>query len=158
MPELRHRASPEAAVQRAVVEALRLVLGRWYIVEHAANETRLHPGIQAGLGVISGAADLIIQGAGFVGRLEVKDAKGRLSPKQVEFRETCRALGIPWAEVRSVDEALGAAVAWGIAARTNDGALSAVPPGAVGAVGHGADHAQRTGAVVAGDLREAQER
>jgi len=109
------RGTPEADAQRAIVTALRLILPRDAIVHHCANEvTEAGPrgarrqAILVGMGVHAGFADLIVLSEGRVLFLEVKSAKGRLRPTQIEFRDAVRAQGFGWALVRSVDEALSA--------------------------------------------------
>jgi hypothetical protein len=109
------RGTPEADLQRAVVQALRLALPRKAIVHHCANEvTEAGPrsakrqAILVGMGVHAGFADLIVLSGGRVLFLEVKSQSGRLRKSQEVFRDTVCAQGFSWALVRSIDEALGA--------------------------------------------------
>lgn len=127
----------ETLAQKAIVEGLRRVLGKLYLVIHVPNEgerSESMNGILVGMGMVPGAADLVIAGAGFCGFLEVKGAKGRLSHEQETFRQDCAARGIPYAVVRDVDEAVDAAVSWGIASRAPDGAVRALPSRGTGAM------------------------
>lgn len=118
------RRTPEADAQRAIVQALRVVLPRGSIVHHAANEVpagdrrgKLRQSILVGMGVHPGFADLIVLSGGRVLFLEVKSPTGRLSPSQVAFREAVQAQGFAWALVRSVDDALGALADHGFTTR-----------------------------------------
>ena len=118
------RGTPEADVQRAIVQALRIALPRDAIVHHCANEVS-EPGprgakrqaILVGMGVHAGFADLMILCDGRVLFLELKAPKGRLSPDQEAFRDAVVAQGFAWALVRSVDDALGALADHGFTSR-----------------------------------------
>ena len=109
------RGTPEADLQRAVVEVLRFTLPKGTIVHHCANEVT-EPGprgarrqaILVGMGVHPGFADLIVMSAGRVLFLELKSIRGRLRPSQEAFRDAVLAQGFGWALVRSIDDALGA--------------------------------------------------
>ena len=109
------RHTPEADLQRAVVQALRVALPRTAIIHHCANEVT-EPGprgakrqaILVGMGVHAGFADLIVISGGRVLFLEVKSQTGRLRKSQEVFRDTVVTQGFGWALVRSVDDALGA--------------------------------------------------
>lgn len=118
------RGTPEADLQRAVVQALRVVLPHTAIIHHCANEvTEAGPrgakrqAILVGMGVHAGFADLIVLSEGRVLFLELKSAKGRLSPSQVAFRDAVIAQGFGWALVRSLDDALGALADHGFTTR-----------------------------------------
>jgi hypothetical protein len=118
------RRTPEADAQRAIVQALRVVLPRGSIVHHAANEVtggdrpgKLRQAILVGMGVFPGFADLIVLSGGRVLFLEVKSRTGRLSPSQVSFRDAVQAQGFAWALVRSVDDALSALADHGFTTR-----------------------------------------
>lgn len=60
------------------------------------------------MGMRAGVADLIVwypTGTGVrVGYLEIKDRKGKQSPRQKAFEEKCKGAGIPYDLVRSVEE------------------------------------------------------
>jgi hypothetical protein len=109
----RRRGNPEAEIQRAIVAALRVALPSGAIVHHSGHEQRggdarakLAQAIGVGMGVHPGFADLVIVSEGRVAFLEVKTAKGRLSGDQKAFRDIIRAQGLPYAVVRSIDDAL----------------------------------------------------
>jgi len=109
------RGTPEADLQRAVVQALRFALPKTAIIHHCANEvTEAGPrgakrqAILVGMGVYGGFADLMVICGGRVLFLELKSLKGKLSPAQEAFRDAVLAQGFGWALVRSLDDALGA--------------------------------------------------
>jgi len=112
---MKRRGTPEADLQRAVVEALRFALPRTAIIHHCANEVT-EPGprgakrqaILVGMGVHPGFADLMVLCDGRMLFLELKSQKGRLSPDQEAFRDAVQAQGHGWALVRSLNDALGA--------------------------------------------------
>tara|TARA_R110002072_G_scaffold254761_1_gene413607 strand:- start:246 stop:674 length:429 start_codon:yes stop_codon:yes gene_type:complete len=118
------RRTPEADLQRAVVQALRVALPRTAIIHHCANEVT-EPGpcgarrqaILVGMGVHPGVADLMVLSEGRVLFLELKSPKGRLSPAQEAFRDAVLSQGFGWALVRSLDDALGALADHGFTTR-----------------------------------------
>ena len=126
---MKRRGTPEADLQRAVVQALRVALPRTAIIHHCANEVT-EPGprgakrqaILVGMGVHAGFADLMVLCDGRVLFLELKAPKGRLRPSQEAFRDAVLAQGFGWALVRSLDDALGALADHGFTTR--------VPPSA----------------------------
>ena len=121
---MKRRGTPEADLQRAVVQALRFALPRSAIIHHCANEVT-EPGprgakrqaILVGMGVHRGFADLLVISSGRVLFLELKAPKGRLRPEQEAFRDAVLAQGFGWTLVRSLDDALGALVDHGFATR-----------------------------------------
>ena len=118
------RGTPEADLQRAVVNTLRFALPRTAIIHHSANEVT-EPGprgarrqaILTGMGVHPGFADLMVIAGGRVLFLELKAPKGRLRPSQEAFRDVVQAQGFGWALVRSLDDALGALADHGFTTR-----------------------------------------
>ncbi len=118
------RGTPEADLQRAVVQALRFALPRSAIIHHSANEvTESGPrgarrqAILTGMGVHAGFADLMVISGGRVLFLELKAPKGRLRPSQKAFRDAVQAQGFGWALVRSLDDAVGALADHGFTTR-----------------------------------------
>ena len=118
------RNTPEADLQRAVVQALRFALPRTAIIHHCANEvTEAGPrgakrqAILVGMGVHAGFADLMVLHDGRVLFFELKALKGRLRPEQETFRNAVLAQGFCWALVRSLDDALGALADHGFTSR-----------------------------------------
>ena len=109
------RKTPEADAQRAIVALLRVVLPRGSIVHHSPNEVgfggaraRNRQAILDGMGVFRGFSDLLVVSEGRVMFLEVKSRAGRLSDAQERFRDMVQAQGLPWALVRSQDDAVAA--------------------------------------------------
>ncbi len=131
---MNRRSTPEADLQRAVVQALRFALPRDAIIHHCANEVS-EPGprgakrqaILVGMGVHAGFADLMVLSDGRVLFLELKAPKGRLRPTQETFRDTVCAQGFGWALVRSVDDALGALADNGFTSRAQRPMRRAAP-------------------------------
>jgi hypothetical protein len=122
----RRRSNREAEIQRAIVAALRLVLPPGSIVHHSGHEQRggdarakLAQAIGVGMGVHPGFSDLVVVSEGRVAFLEVKTAKGRLSDDQEAFRDTVRAQGLPYAVVRSINDALCALTSHGFQTRAS---------------------------------------
>ena len=70
-----------------------------HIPNEGKNNGRLVP-----LGLLPGAADLLIINQGRAIFVEVKDATGKQSPKQKEFEDYCRELGLYYEVVRSLEE------------------------------------------------------
>ena len=109
------RKTPEADAQRAIVALLRVILPRGSIVHHSANEVgfggaraRNRQAILDGMGVFRGFSDLLVISDGRVMFLEVKSRAGRLSEAQERFRDMVVAQGLPWALVRSPEDAVAA--------------------------------------------------
>ena len=121
---MRRRGTPEADLQRAVVQALRVALPRSAILHHSANEVT-EPGprgarrqaILVGMGVHPGFSDLVVFCDGRVLFLELKSPTGQLRPAQAAFRDAVLAQGFGWALVRSLDDALGALADHGFTTR-----------------------------------------
>jgi hypothetical protein len=99
--------SPEDLLQRAMVEYLWLVMKKG-IVYHIKNdgETEAKRKRNAAIGVLSGVADLHVVWAGGHGYIEVKLPKKTSvqKPSQIEFEKTCKALKVPYAVCRSLDD------------------------------------------------------
>ena len=128
------RGTPEADLQRAVVQALRFALPRTAIIHHCVNEvTEAGPrgakrqAILVGMGVHAGFADLIVLCDGRALFLELQAPKGQLRPSQKIFRDAVLAQGFGWALVRSLDDALGALAEFGFTTRIAASALRAAP-------------------------------
>jgi hypothetical protein len=114
-----HR-SAETPIHIAIVEYLRMVLPG-ALVFHPANggKRSAREGAEfKRMGVLAGTFDLIIVTAeGRLAFLEVKDALGTLSKPQKAFGASLDAAGVPWAVVRSVDDARRVLSLWGISSR-----------------------------------------
>jgi hypothetical protein len=121
---MKRRGTPEADLQRAVVQTLHFALPRSAIIHHCPNEVTeaglrgaKHQAILVGMGVHPGFADLVVLCDGRVLFLELKSLKGRLSPAQEAFRDAVLAQGFGWALVRSLDDALEALADQGFTTR-----------------------------------------
>ena len=121
---MKRRGTPEADLQRAVVQTLHFALPKGTIIHHCPNEvTEAGPrgakrqAILVGMGVHPGFADLLVLCDGRVLFLGLKSPKGRLSPAQEAFRDAVLAQGFGWALVRSLDDAVGALANQGFTTR-----------------------------------------
>jgi len=108
---------PEYRIQAAIVEHLRATIGNRKL--HASPNGAHHNDKQGAklrwTGTLNGWPDLeVLSPGGRVHFIEVKTLTGRLQPAQVEMRDWCEANDVPWALVRSLDEALASAKAWGL--------------------------------------------
>ncbi len=91
----------ESAIQRAVAELIDHSIKPGFCFAVPNNEVRPAPGMRGG------AADLcLLLPDGSVAFIEVKAKRGRQSPVQRDFEARCNRIGVPYAVVRSVDEAL----------------------------------------------------
>jgi len=120
----REGAPSERTVQRRIVEALEAIgLRVMHIplgVKYAGtvDDRRRKAAVMKADGVIAGTPDLLVMnpraktGLSF-GWLEVKKEGGKLSPKQIEFRDKALADGFNWAAVCTLDGALDALRSWG---------------------------------------------
>ena len=114
------RGRPEQEIQRTVVDYLRLALPRALVFAVPNNERRPVPGMYAGM------ADLVIwvpwdgtipDNVLRLGFIEIKAPRGKLRPEQERFRDWCREHCVPWACVRSVEDAEAALRLWGWTSR-----------------------------------------
>jgi hypothetical protein len=114
-----HRPA-ETPIHIAIVEYLRLVMPGALVI-HPANggKRSAREGAEfKRMGVLAGTFDLIIvTQEGRLAFLEVKDALGTLSKPQKAFGAALDAAGVPWAVVRSVDDARRVLSLWGIETR-----------------------------------------
>jgi hypothetical protein len=110
------RQSPEARLQKAILQHLKLTAPKDVFWFHPANEGRR--GVVTGanlkaLGMLPGVADLVIVVAGRAFFMEIKSASGRLSDAQQAFAETCKRGGSEWVCVNNIDDALKHLRKWG---------------------------------------------
>jgi hypothetical protein len=111
------RALSESEIQTAIVIAIRRRCPGVFVA-HVPNGGSRHKREAMNLkreGVVAGVPDLLIIGpTGRVGFLEVKRPGGTLSYGQVVFKRQClEEWNLPWALVRSVEEALSTLESWG---------------------------------------------
>ncbi len=99
----------EQGLQAAIVELFGYlgVFDRAIVfsVPNEGKRSKTTAGRLKSTGMLPGVTDLVIVHAGRAFFLEVKMPRGRLSPRQKEFRDLCRSRGACWALVRSVEEA-----------------------------------------------------
>jgi|SRR5262245_12783494 len=111
------RSSPEAAIQRAIVDYLRLCAKPNVLFVHPANGERRDVITGAKLkrmGVLAGASDLLLWHDGRAFALELKAPGGRLSESQRKFLECFDRAGGYSAVAEGVDRAIAILTAWGL--------------------------------------------
>lgn len=110
------RRRPEQALQKLVVEHLELAypgLLFFHVPNSSGNRGAHLGGILKAMGVKAGVPDLVlILPNGLAGFIELKAAKGKLSPAQDAFRTRAKALGCLWEEARSLPEVAGILDGW----------------------------------------------
>jgi hypothetical protein len=110
----------EARIQAAALEWLKAFAPE-LIVFHVPNGGYRSKAEAARLkwqGVVAGVADLcIVTLDGRSHFLEVKAPGGYLSPEQRAFADRCAALRVPFAVIRSIDDARQALAAWSLKTR-----------------------------------------
>ena len=108
----------EHKIQVALFDYLRLAAKPEIIYAAIPNGGFRHIRVAASLkneGVRRGTPDIFFcLPGGKVAWLEMKNAKGRLTPEQEAFRDGVRKLGHEWAMARSVDEAIPHLTRWGV--------------------------------------------
>ena len=113
----RKRLTPEASLQMAVVEHMRLnaMPGCWCM--SVPNDGKRTPATALHLkrmGMLPGAADLFINIAGEAPHfLELKAKGGKQSPEQIAFQELCSETGAWYYVATGIDEALSILMEWG---------------------------------------------
>ena len=109
------RQQPEAAIQRALAEHLRLraVPQCWWC--HIPNNPRsaIAGAMLKAAGLKAGAPDLIFIRAGRTFALELKAKRGRVSLVQKTCHAELRAAGAEVAVATGIDEALARLEGWG---------------------------------------------
>jgi len=111
------RRSPEAQIQRAVRDHLRARAHRdvlWLHVPNGGYRRPIEAAIMRGMGVVPGAADILLWHRGNAFALELKAPGGRLSDAQLEFLARFNEAGGHSACAESVDRALACLEAWGL--------------------------------------------
>jgi hypothetical protein len=103
------RRRPEQAIQRNIVDTLRMILPRdsfLFAVPNGGARSGLEASIFQGQGVIAGVPDLMLCWAGRAFGLEVKADNGTMSPRQHATHDVMRRAGVPVAVVRGLPEAI----------------------------------------------------
>jgi hypothetical protein len=103
------RQYPEARLQKAILQFLKLSGVEGLLWFHPANESKRS--IVSGanlkaLGMLPGVADLVIIRGGKAHFMEVKSLTGRLSDAQKDFAVLAVKAGAEWAVVHSIAEAI----------------------------------------------------
>jgi hypothetical protein len=111
----KRRAAPEAAIQRAIIDRLRLHGVLCVAVPNEGKRTATTGRRMKGAGMRPGFPDLICMQAGQAAFLEVKAPKGRVSEAQDTMHAELERQGMRVAVVRSQDEAVTALRGWGFA-------------------------------------------
>jgi hypothetical protein len=114
------RARPEATLQRSVLAHLsRRAMPNvfWFHCPNGGTRGAIESAIFKTLGVIAGVPDLLLIYGGRTYALELKAAKGRLSPTQIATHERMKAAGAIVATATGIDEALGFLTLWGLIKR-----------------------------------------
>lgn len=110
----------EDTIHAAIVQYLRVTMPDCLVL-HPANgglRGKREAAKLKWLGVLPGIPDIIILRPG--GRfclMEVKGPKGVLSDAQNDVRYHCERFEMPWALVRSIDDARDALAGWGLLTR-----------------------------------------
>lgn len=110
------RARPEDALQRAVVAHLRYRRAAgvsWFAVPNGGYRSGLEASIMQGLGTRAGIPDLFFVVEGRPYGLELKAAKGRLSPAQIAMHLEMRKAGVTVETAFTVDQAVQILQQWG---------------------------------------------
>lgn len=108
MARAKSKPERETPVMRQIRAACNVIDGvRLWRNNVGVGRGLMHPGVIA-YGLAEGSADLVGLADGRFCALEVKAAKGRVSPEQVAWAQCVKSLGGFCATVRSVDEALAA--------------------------------------------------
>jgi hypothetical protein len=109
------RRQPEALIQRAVIEHLRLRGVPGSFAFHPANggrRTAIEGAILKGMGVVPGVPDVIIINDGKVFGLELKSDAGRLTDVQRDTIEAMQRAGAIVAVAHGVDQAIAQLEQW----------------------------------------------
>ena len=111
----RRRASPEAQIQRALVEHLRLRAKPDVLFLHVPNggkRDKIGAAILKSMGVLAGAADLLLWHGGNSFALELKSPGGRLSEAQLAFMARFADAGGHTAVAEGIDRAIAVLESW----------------------------------------------
>lgn len=106
------RRHPEEALQRSIVQLLRLCPAppegpSWNAVNPIPAKSKAAAGKSKAMGLRSGWPDLLLVWKGRAITIELKAGRGRTSPAQEELRREITLAGGVWAEVRSLEEFVG---------------------------------------------------
>ena len=109
---------PEDALQIAVADLLRVAAlpgVQWTHIPAAGKRTPRQGARLKRMGANAGWPDfVIVSPGGLVRMLELKAAKGRLSPAQQDLQQACRDWAIPYVVVKTLGEAERTLRAWDV--------------------------------------------
>jgi hypothetical protein len=111
------RQHPEAAIQRAVFEHLRIRPAAGVFAFHCPNGGYRRPiegAILKGLGVVAGVPDIIAIKDGRTYALELKAPGGRLTDNQLATHNNLTRAGVHVAVADNLDDALRLLEGWGM--------------------------------------------
>ena len=98
----------ESRIQTAIMQFLDAALPasyRAFAIPNGGNRSAVTGAILKREGVKPGIPDIaVVRGGGAIAFLEVKTAKGRLSPSQAEFKDWCGENAVPYAVVRGLGD------------------------------------------------------
>jgi len=112
-PPRKKAARPEARLQRTVVQHLLLNDAFFMSIANEGKRSAIMGHELKLMGMLPGAADLLIVVDGKAHFLEVKSAEGVQSAAQRDFQARCVMLNIPYQCVFSLTEALSTLAKWG---------------------------------------------
>lgn len=110
------KIGPEELTQKAVKDYLDVAAPGllWWAVPNGGM-SKGQNGRNKGMGARAGVPDLhFVLSGGRIGFIEMKAADGTLSAGQKAFRDTCTAMGLPWALCRSVEAVEATLRGWGV--------------------------------------------
>jgi len=104
------RAQPEAQLQRAVVQILRLMALPNVIWYSSTNGVKMAPRTAAhmkSMGMQAGVPDLcFVDTIGKASFMELKSDKGKQSPEQIIFQKKCALNGTAYGLINNIDSAI----------------------------------------------------
>jgi hypothetical protein len=107
----------EYRIHCAIVELIELTVAPgviWYHPASGEHRSAITGARLKRMGVRRGVPDLaFVLADGRAAFLEIKTAKGRLTPEQAAFRDACLRGAVPWDIARSVEDAHRILSAWG---------------------------------------------
>jgi len=109
---------PEQELQNAVADYLFMLEKHngflWFAVPNGGHRSKIEAAIFKGQGVRAGIPDICIIKGGKSYFIELKSAKGRMSPAQEHIKEMLEMVGSPVLVCRSLDEVKWCLQHWGI--------------------------------------------
>ncbi len=114
----KRREAPEENLQRAVWQHIKLLARPDVIafaVPNGSPKSKRTGARFKAQGLVPGIADLcFVLTDGSAAFLELKSAKGRMSPEQRSFASKCERMKVPFAVANNIDDALSILRGWGV--------------------------------------------